>query len=409
VPGSRSHPRRLAAVERAFAALPALHLGGPTRPRATWLFDVRDLRRSWIVRTTAEGVEVLPGPATAPPDVTLTLDATTLLALRRGRISGLRAFSEGRLAVRGDLDLAASFEGRFALPGGRAPRSRVHEVALPGRRLSVLTTGAGPDVLLLHGLGGAKTSFLPIAAALATRFRVHAVDLPGFGASSKPLLAPYTARYFAETVREAMDALGIARAHLVGNSMGGRVAVEVALRHPGRVRRLGLLCPAVAFVRRVFHPVVRLVRPELGMLPHGLARPLVEGQLRAMFADPAAVDPALLEAAAEAFHRTYRSAGARAAFLAAARNLYLDAPFGPRGFYPRLADLEAPALFLWGELDRVIDPGFSRHVAEWLPGAEQLVLPGCGHVPQVERPAQTAALVRDFLLAARAPALPAAA
>ncbi len=141
------------------------------------------------------------------------------------------------------------------------------------------------------------------------------------------------------------------------------------------------------------------------MVPHTLARPVVEGQLRAMFADPAAVDPALLEAAAEAFRRTYRSAGARAAFLAAARNLYLDAPFGARGFYPRLADLEAPALFVWGERDPLISAGFARHVAEWLPGAEQVVLDGCGHVPQVERPGQTAALLQGFLLAARAPAL----
>jgi len=367
------------------------------------------LRTTQERRSTGERVEVLPGPATAPPDVTLTLDATTLLALRRGRISGLRAFADGRLAVRGDLNLAASFEGRFALPGGRAPRSRVHELALPGRTLSVLTTGAGPDVLLLHGLGGAKTSFLPIAAALATRFRVHAIDLPGFGASTKPLLAPYTARYFADTVREAMDALGIAKAHLVGNSMGGRIAIEVGLCHPERVRRLGLLCPAVAFVQRTYERVVRLARPELGLVPHALARPLVEGRLRSMFADPAAVDPALLEAAAEAFRRTYRSAGARAAFLTAARNLYLDPPFGARGFYPRLAELEAPALFVWGELDPLISAGNLRHVAEWLPRAEQVVLDGCGHVPQVERAAEVAALVQDFLLDRREPALRAAA
>ena len=85
----------------------------------------------------------------------------------------------------------------------------------------------------------------------------------------------------------------------------------------------------------------------------------------------------------------YASAGARVAFYASARNIYLDRPFGDGGFYPRLAELEPPALFVWGTHDKLIPAGFRRHVAEALPGAEQVVLDGCGHVPQVERPEQT--------------------
>jgi pimeloyl-ACP methyl ester carboxylesterase len=103
------------------------------------------------------------------------------------------------------------------------------------------------------------------------------------------------------------------------------------------------------------------------------------------------------------FQRTYGSGSARFAFLSAARNIYLDKPFGKHGFYPRLADLERPALFVWGSHDPLIPPGFKRHVAEWLPRAEQIVLEGCGHVPQVERPDQTNGLIRRFL--ARADAL----
>ncbi|HEU4978840.1 MAG TPA: alpha/beta fold hydrolase, partial [Solirubrobacteraceae bacterium] len=77
-------------------------------------------------------------------------------------------------------------------------------------------------------------------------------------------------------------------------------------------------------------------------------------------------------------------------------NIYLDRPFGRGGFYPRLAELEKPALFVWGTHDRLIPPGFKRHVAEWLPSAEHIVLDGCGHVPQVERPEQTNRLVQRF-------------
>jgi pimeloyl-ACP methyl ester carboxylesterase len=96
------------------------------------------------------------------------------------------------------------------------------------------------------------------------------------------------------------------------------------------------------------------------------------------------------------FQRIYGSPGARLAFLASARNLYLDEPLGDGGFYPRLAELTRPALFVWGLEDKLIPARFSHHIARWLPGAEQIVLEGCGHVPQVERPDQTTGLIERF-------------
>jgi pimeloyl-ACP methyl ester carboxylesterase len=274
---------------------------------------------------------------------------------------------------------------------------RIHDVRLPGRRVSTLTMGAGPDVVCIHGLGATKASFFDTAAALTRAgYRVHALDLPGFGGSSKPVAGPYSARWFADTVVEVMDALDVGRAHLVGNSMGGRVAVEVGLRAPERAAGLALLSPAVAFVKRDWHPIVRLLRPELGLLPHNLGRARVARQFWSLFADPDQVDPSVADLVVDEFQRIYASAGARLAFLTAARNIYLDRPFGRGGFYPRLAELEAPALFVWGACDRIIPPGFKRHVAQWLPDAEQIVLEDCGHVPQVERSEQTIGLLRRF-------------
>jgi len=75
--------------------------------------------------------------------------------------------------------------------------------------------------------------------------------------------------------------------------------------------------------------------------------------------------------------------------------IYLERPLGPGGLYPRLAELGAPAWFVWGARHRIIPPGFQRHVAKWLPGAEQM-LENCGHVPQVERPEQTIGLLERF-------------
>src|SRR5581483_2762014 len=177
--------------------------------------------------------------------------------------------------VRGNLDYAVGFEGMFRLPNGRDPLLRIYDVAVGRHRVSTLTMGRGPDVLLVHGLGGTRASLFETAAALSRRYRVHAIDLPGFGSSSKPATGAYNARWFASVVEGLLDELDIDRAHVVGNSLGGRVAIELGLNAPERVAALGLLCPAVAFVHRGFHPIVRLLRPEFGMLPHRFRRSTV--------------------------------------------------------------------------------------------------------------------------------------
>ncbi len=152
----------------------------------------------------------------------------------------------------------------------------------------------------------------------------------------------------------------------------------------------------MAFVKRTFHAIVRALRPELGLLPHQFSRDKITEHFWSLFADPDAIDPSVADVVVDEFQRIYSSAGARIAFLSAARNIYLDAPYGRNGFYARLSQLAAPALFVWGSHDRVIPPAFARHVARWLPTAEQIVLESCGHVPQVERPRQTIALLERF-------------
>jgi pimeloyl-ACP methyl ester carboxylesterase len=384
-------------VERAFRTLPERYLGASRGFDATCHVRLGDVGHTFEVRCTEHVARVRKGVSARRPDVVIGTDAETWLRMRAGELNGLEAYRERLLYARGELDMAVGFEGLFRLEGGRDPLLRIHDVNLPGRRISTLTLGEGPDVLLIHGLGAAKSSFFDTAAGLARAgYRVHALDLPGFGASSKHAVAPYTSRWFASSVVGVMDALEIERAHIVGNSLGGRVAIEVGLRAPERVDALALLAPAVAFVKRDFHPVVRLLRPELGLVPHRLHRALVAGQLGAMFADPDALDPTIADVVVDEFQRIYGSAGARLAFLSAARNIYLDKPFGRGGFYPRLADLEPPALFVWGSEDRLIPPGFRRHVERWLPSAEQIVLERCGHVPQVERPEQTCGLIQRF-------------
>jgi pimeloyl-ACP methyl ester carboxylesterase len=115
-----------------------------------------------------------------------------------------------------------------------------------------------------------------------------------------------------------------------------------------------------------------------------------------MFHDRDAIDPAVADLIVDEFQRIYTSAGARFAFLASARNIYLEAPFGRSGFYPRLTELQPPSLFVWGSHDVLVPATFGRHVRKWLPRAEQVTFDGCGHVPQVERPEETGRLLIEF-------------
>lgn len=400
-----SEGQRLQEVEAAFATLPERYLGADSDFRASYRIELDDLGVSWAVELDETRCLVTVSPE-RDPDVIIGTDAETWLELREGQLSGLDAFRSRRLWARGNLDLAVAFEGFFQRPHGRPPQLRIHEVRAGRARISTLTAGDGIEtVILIHGLGSNKTSFFETVSALTPRHTVHAIDLPGFGSSSKPLRAPYDAAWFARSVIRFMDAMGIERAHLVGNSLGGRVAIEVGLREPGRVQSLSLLCSSMAWRRRRhFVPVVRLLRPELAAIPHSFSGPLVRQQFWSMFSRPERIHPSAADVAVEEFLRTYKSVSARVAFSASARHIYLEEPNGPRGFYTRLRELEPPAMFVWGDEDPLVPLAFARYVNDALPDARQVVLEQCGHVPQVEHPVDANALVHDFIGHAQASA-----
>src|SRR5215208_6963781 len=262
------HEQRVRRVEEAFRTLPSRYLGAEDDFDATFQVRLGDVGRTWQVRARGGRCEVRPS-ATREPDVVIGSDAATWIALREGRLSGLDAFAQRRLYARGDLDLALGFEGLFRLPGDRPPLLRVTDVRIPDATIRSLISGEGRDhVICLHGLGSNKASFFQTVSALTPDHTVHAIDLPGFGGSSKPARGAYDAAYFGRAVLGYMDAMGIDRAHLVGNSMGGRIALEVALGEPDRMLTVSLLSPALAFrKRRELVPLVKLARPELAAIP----------------------------------------------------------------------------------------------------------------------------------------------
>ena len=395
--------QRVRRTEEAFRSLPSRYLGADPGFDATFQIRLGDVGRTWEVRARGEHCHVRTS-ATREPDVVIGSDAATWVGLREGRLSGLDAFAQRRLYARGDLDLALGFEGLFHLPGDRPPLLQVTDVEIPGATIRSLVAGDGPEpVVCLHGLGSNKASFFETVSALTPDHTVHAIDLPGFGGSSKPTRGAYDAPYFARAVLGYMDAVGLQSAHLVGNSMGGRIALELALADPDRAITVSLLAPALAFrKRRELVPLVKLVRPELAAIPHPMRTASVGAYFWGLFARPERLDPAAADVAIEEFCRTYRSRSARIAFFAALRNIYLDAPHGGSGLWTRLTTLLPPALFVWGDSDRLVPAGFSRHVARAVPSARQVILPECGHVPQVELADRTNALIRRHIASSAA-------
>jgi pimeloyl-ACP methyl ester carboxylesterase len=346
----------------------------------------------WDLLADNDGARVTAADARSAPDAALTADRATWDHIAKDLRGGMDAYRAGRLVIRHNLHLGVGFLAATSGATGDA-RLRFRRIETASGKLSILSAGSGEPVLMIHGLGATKGSFLPTVAALAGSFRTIALDLPGFGDSDKPLGAAYDAQFFARAVADLMDALGLRRAHLIGNSLGGRVAIELGLRYAERVGRLALLAPSLAWQRtRPWAPLVRLLRPELGLLQI-TPRWLVEAVVHRII--PVA-GSTWVQAGVDEFLRAYLTPRGRAAFYAAARQIYLEEPHGAEGFWTRLATLTPLSLFIWGKRDSLVPVAFAAHVKRTLPSARHLKL-DCGHVPQLERSAETHAAIAAFL------------
>ncbi|MCY3616655.1 MAG: alpha/beta hydrolase [Acidimicrobiaceae bacterium] len=242
--------------------------------------------------------------------------------------------------------------------------------------------GAGDPVLFLHGLGGSRTSWEPQLDGLADAFRCIAWDMPGYGASAPS--EPLTFAAIADSVARLLDAAGVQRAHLVGESFGGMHALHTALRHPDRVARLVLANTSPAFGIDGTDPgtwrAARLAPLDTGVTPADIAEDVLTS-----IAGPALSDGALAMRVA-GFARI-PAAGLRAAVECLPAHDVRE----------RLGAIASPALVVAGELDAETPVGYSRILADGLQNAELIVLEGVGHLAVSEVPRTFNRLVRDFL------------
>ncbi len=246
--------------------------------------------------------------------------------------------------------------------------------------------GAGQPLLLIHGLGYARWGWEPALPALAERFDVILFDNRGIGESDAPP-GPYTVADMAEDAVRVLDEAGVERAHVVGTSLGGMVAQELALSRPERVDRLVLACTTPGGSKSYPMPetTVALLAEAATLEPAVALRRFVEN----------ALTPATVAARPEIVERimAHRLATAQAPAAWAAQ-ASAGATFDA---YERLGSLAAPTLVQHGSEDVVVDPQNGDLLVRLLPDARLLVFPATGHLFFWEETARFVASVASFL------------
>jgi 2-hydroxymuconate-semialdehyde hydrolase len=265
-------------------------------------------------------------------------------------------------------------------------------VVAAGIRTNYHDTGSGPPVLLLHGSGpgvSAWANWRLTIPELSTRCRVIAPDMVGFGFTDRPAGQRYDMDAWVGQALGVLDALGIAQTDLVGNSFGGALALAIAIRHPGRVRRL-VLMGAVGVPFRItpgldavwgYTPSLDNMRALLDLFAWD--RALVNDEL-AKLRYEASIRPGFQESFA--------------AMFPAPRQRWVDAMASAE------ADIRAiphETLIVHGRDDKVIPVSNSYTLLEWISRAQLHVFGRCGHWTQIEHAARFSRLVGDFLAEAQ--------
>jgi pimeloyl-ACP methyl ester carboxylesterase len=269
-------------------------------------------------------------------------------------------------------------------------RVGTRDLVVDGLRLHVAEAGDGPALLLVHGLTASHAVWEHTVEAFADRWRVIALDLPGHGASAKPD-APYTIDFFAGMVRSLARALGVDEAVVIGSSLGGRVALELAAWYPRFTRALVLAAPAYGY-----SPAMRPI-----------------GRALQAFTGPRVLRATFDEAFHQSFHDRRRIGHVVRHRILEERLRADDFPEFARAVARSLGGVLAaeaqplervtqPVLVVWGRQDRLVPLARSKGLLRKIPHARLHALDRCGHLPMLEQPAAFNQIVAEFLRAALA-------
>ncbi len=293
------------------------------------------------------------------------------------------------------LLIGAVLVGWWSLADAVLVRRRLPPPGDPGRFVTVdgVTTyyrvqGQGPALVLLHGLGSSHLSWEAVEPALAAHFTVYTLDLPGFGYSDKP--AGYgSARHEAAFVDHFLATLGVARATVVGHSMGGAAALWLAAEHPARVERLVVVNAAGIGPPATIFRVTGL--PIVGELLLKLTTP---ASMRALMGTAYLHKQVLTPALAARYARFAWTPGAQRALVEHARGYDVDRA----ALRPALAQISVPTLIVWTDRDPYFSLSVARDLQRALSSARLEILDDTGHIPQEEQPDRFAQVLLQWAL-----------
>ena len=274
--------------------------------------------------------------------------------------------------------------------------SELKYLELHGDRVAYRDVGSGETLLLIHGMAGSSETWRAVIPQLSKKYRVVAPDLLGHGQSAKPR-GDYSLGAFAVWLRDLLDELGVTRATIVGQSLGGGVAMQFTYQHPDYCQRLvlissGGLGPDVGWTLRLLSaPGAELLLPVIAPRPV-----LVVGnKLRSWFSAAGVQSPRAAELWSA--YSSLSDAEARQAFLRTLRSVvdYRGQAVSALNRMHVRSDL--PTMAIWGDKDQIIpvDHAYAAQAAR--PGSRLEVLEGVGHFPHVERPTEVVDLLDDFI------------
>jgi pimeloyl-ACP methyl ester carboxylesterase len=271
---------------------------------------------------------------------------------------------------------------------------KIKEETLHGRTVSYAEAGAGPVLLLIHGMGGSFENWRAVIEPLARGHTVIVPDLPGHGGSSPG--GDYSVGGLAAGLRDLLLVLGHDRATLVGHSLGGGVAMQFAYQFPEIVERLvlvssGGLGPEVSLLLRAAAlpgagPFIAATAPAVRALAGGLRR-----------AEGFGLRPGTDTTEVAHGYGLLADPERRAGFLATVRSV-IDIRGQRVSAVDRLYLAEAvPVLIVWGARDRLVPAGHAEHAQRGIPGSRLEVFEEAGHLPQIEEPSRFVAVLEEFL------------
>ncbi len=258
-----------------------------------------------------------------------------------------------------------------------------------GIRLHVRDSGPrdAPAVLLLHGFGASLQTWDGWSARLSATHRVVRIDLPGFGLTGPDPTGDYSDARSLLILVGLMDQLGLRRASLIGNSLGGRIAWMFAATNPERVEKLVLISPDGFASPGIEYGKSPSVPWMVRLLPYVLPEPMLRGSLEPAYADP----KRLTDATLARYRDMMLAPGVRRAIIARMEQVMLEDPV------PMLRRIRAPTLLLWGEKDAMIPFSNAADYVRAIPNVTLAALPGLGHIPFEEAPDESLEPVARFL------------